>query len=538
MEKLTKKLSAVLVLIGLVSGLSLEYSLAAKVNTADYWKCDSRQGGSWTVGRASSICLVDPFQQPSEVKSYWSQVTYDDAKYNSSTTVKNQENSRYSSEMNALVAGFAQKYYLKRKPTATSTEIDYWMKAVLAVSYHESIWTHYRKGEDGKMRMLRGDFGHGHGIMQVDDRWHFAYVQGGGAARIQDNLIYGLDLYYSLWTKAGSASCVGGSTNYLARTRATYSMYNGGEGNACRWTNTSHTWYKNDKNFWDHYQAQGWKKHLISMDTYDYNFSCLVQDGGLKCFDTVVPPDPVDPKPTYAMSVEELYHLKSKSLNCTWNNSFLSCLPASLGTQCLVDLFGIESNKQLIDLESKTSESITAKMINPDTKCFPSGSVAIGDFIQTVVAINLRKTPGGDKISTVSANKVFQVLDVYRNEKTNISYYLISTGAQAGYIYTGTPSISSSYTRKAYSNSALKIIANEQDMIEISGTAGINMRSTPGGTYQLNIKKAERLKVLSRLIRGDDKYVYYKVEYKGLIGYVYSGRLAPTPNVNEWTVVK
>lgn len=522
-----------------VFGLNLNVAHAQKVNTADFWKCDSRQGGSWTVGRAANICLVNPFQQPTEVKAYWSQVTYDDVKYNSSTTVRNQENSRYGSEMNALVEGFARHYYLKRKPTAVAAEVDAWTKAILAVSYHESIWTHYRKGTDNQMRMLRGDFGHGHGLMQVDDRWHYAYVNGGGAARIQDNIIFGLDLFYSLWTKAATASCVGGASNYLARTRATYSMYNGGEGSVCRWQNTSHTWYKNDKNFWDHFQQQGWKKHVTSINTYKYNFSCFVQDGGLKCFDTATPTPPVTPPPSdFKLSMEELYQLKSKGLNCTWNNSFLSCLPSNLGTQCLKDLFGIEANKQLIDLESKTSQSITTRMINPETKCIGSGDVNVGDIIMTKVNINLRKTPGGDLLTTLLANQYFQVLDVYKNEKSNIKYYLISNSKDVGYIAAGTESESDRYAAKAFSNSVKRIIANEGDMIQVKGIYGINMRSTPDGTLQLNIPTNERLIVLSRVIRGDDKHMYYRVEYKGQTGYIYSGRLTPTPNVDTWTEVK
>lgn len=520
-------------------GQNLQFAHAQNA-TADFWKCDSRQGGSWTVGRAANICLVEPFQKATEVEAYWPQVTYDDAKYNSSTSVRNAENSRYSSEMNNLVDGFSRQYYLRKKPNAPAAEVEAWAKAILAVSYHESIWTHYRKGSDKVMRMLRGDFGHGHGLMQVDDRWHYAYVNSGGAARIQDNIIYGLDLFYSLWNKAASASCVAGGSNYLARTRATYSMYNGGEGSVCRWRNTAHKWYKNDKNFWDHFQAQGWRKHVIAMDTFKYNFSCFVQDGGLKCFDSATPTDPVvvTPPADYKLSIEELYQLKSKSLNCTWNNSFLSCLPSNLGTQCLKDLFGIEQSKQLIDLESQTSQTITTKMINPDLKCAVSTDVAAGDIILTKMNINLRKTPGGNLVSTIQANQYFQVLDVYKNEQTKINYYLITSSLGTGYIAAGTSTESHRYAAKATSNSVKRILANEGDTVELKNTYGINMRETPDGKLQINVPRLERVVVLSRVIRGEDKHVYYRVQYKNQTGYIYSGRIAPSPNLSSWTEVK
>ncbi len=551
MEKLKSPLAVFVIIFSclfhLPFNLGGQFAQAQKVNTADFWMCQSRQGGSWTVGRAANICLVSPFQKPAEVKSYWSQVTYDDSKYSSSSTAKKRENTRYSNEMNGLMTGIATKYLKKRLPAASDEETTAWADAILAVSYHESIWTHYRKGTDGQMRMLRGDFGHGHGLMQVDDRWHFSYVKGGGAARLQDNIIYGLDLFYSLWTKAGRASCVGGAGNYLARTRATYSMYNGGEGSVCRWKNTSHRWYKNDRNFWDHYKIKGWKKHLTNANTFDYNFSCLVQDGGLQCFDSTVSPLPPVVVPTppvgtpsdgFNLSVENLYEVKSKNLSCTWNNSFLSCLPSNLGTQCLVDLFGIDSDKKLIDLESETDKDVATRMINPETKCFPSGEVTIGDFILTQANINLRKTPGGERITTVSENSTYQVLDIYRNERTKILYYLISSSNGTGYIYTGNENNKSRYTKKSYSNSAKLFIANQDDIIEVSAASGINMRSTPGGSLQLTVPGSERLVVLSRVFRGEDKHVYYRVEYKGEKGFIYSGRLAPTPNVTNWTKVK
>ncbi len=216
----------------------------------------------------------------------------------------------------------------------------------------------------------------------------------------------------------------------------------------------------------------------------------------------------------------------------------MSCLPSNLGTQCLKDLFGISADKQLVDLESKTSQSVTTRMINPDLKCAPTGAVAIGDFIQTQTAINLRKTPGGNLISTVPSKQSYQVLDVYKNEMTKISYYLISSSKGIGYIYSGTESTSASYTKKVYSTGLIKIIASEGDVLNIKNNSGINMRSTPGGSLQITVPSSERPAVLERLIRTDERHVYYKVQYKGLTGYIYSGRLAPSPNVKVWTEVR
>lgn len=536
---------------GLLTFTSTAFS--QKVNTSDYWQCSGRLGGSWTIGRASSICKVSSFQNPAEVNAYWSQVMYDDDHYNSSSSARSRENNRYGTEMNHLITGFAKSYFKKRKPNVSEEELEAWTRAILAVSHHESIWTHYRKGTDNVVRMLRGDFGHGHGLMQVDDRWHFAYVKEGGAARIQDNLIFGLDLFYRLWTLSERASCVGAPDHFLSRTRSTYSMYNGGEGSICRWRKTSHRWYKNDKNFIDRFFQEGWKKHLIAIDTFDYNFSCLVQDGGLGCFDANSnsnPAPPVQPpvvtlpntdiEPEYKLSVNDLYTVKSKQLDCTWNDSFLSCLPSSMGQsgkECLSSLFGIENDKEFVDIESKTSKTIVTRSINPSKKCISNDMAVVGDFIETKVRINIRKTPGGNRMGTVAAGKSYQVLNIYKNESSRIIYYLISSEFGVGYIFTSDEESASNYTRKTVSN-ATPLIAKAGGMITVNAPSGINMRSTAGGTYMNRVPNGERLVIAEMLIRGDEKYLYYKVEYKNEIGFIYSGRLTSANDVTYWTEAK
>src|SRR5690606_17422635 len=114
---------------------------------------------------------------------------------------------------------------------------------------------------------------------------------------------------------------------------------------------------------------------------------------------------------------------------CTWNGSFLSCLPYSMqeeGMQCLKDLFGIDDAVLPTELSTVTSNPVEIRNINPTAKCTSNSLVKIGSYVETQVAINLRKTPGGDKIGVIAKGKTFQVLDNYVNTTSKVRYYLVT----------------------------------------------------------------------------------------------------------------
>src|SRR5690606_23104670 len=141
---------------------------------------------------------------------------------------------RYMREMHAIIRDAAIYYLKKRKPNVSNQELDAWVTAILTITAQESYTSHYRKATNGKLKMMRGDVGHGHGLMQVDDRAHFNAIKQGLGWNLMTHMAYALDIYYSAWQKAPSKSCVGRETNYEARTRAAWSAYNGGSGSICR----------------------------------------------------------------------------------------------------------------------------------------------------------------------------------------------------------------------------------------------------------------------------------------------------------------
>ncbi len=106
---------------------------------------------------------------------------------------------------------------------------------------------------------MRGDSGHGHGMMQIDDRWHFARINEGKGWQIFENLLYAMEIFYAEWQNAAQASCIADPENWQERSRAAYSAYNGGPSQICRWYQ-SPAWQ--DEGFLEKYEARSWLNYI------------------------------------------------------------------------------------------------------------------------------------------------------------------------------------------------------------------------------------------------------------------------------------
>jgi hypothetical protein len=69
---------------------------------------------------------------------------------------------------------------------------------ILGIGSRESAW--------GTSRLLdiagpggRGDHGHGHGLMQIDDRWHATYIETGAWSDAASNIAYGVSVLLDCW---------------------------------------------------------------------------------------------------------------------------------------------------------------------------------------------------------------------------------------------------------------------------------------------------------------------------------------------------
>ncbi|MEO0337481.1 MAG: hypothetical protein AAF202_13890, partial [Pseudomonadota bacterium] len=260
--------TSIAILMGVLSSQAV-----AQNPTPDYWRCENRVGGEWRFGRAPYACDVQTLSEPSVIEDVYSDVMFKD---NLSRTA---ERSRYMRVLQTVLRDMANVYLEIRKPTASSAERAAFERALYTLGHSESFWSHYRLATDGRIKVMRGDFGHGHGIMQVDDRWHFNAVKDGDAWDLVFNMQYGLNIYFNEWQRAASAWCVPNPNDWEKRTRAAWAAFNGGPSRLCRWTNPNDRWARNDKNFYDKYKSQSWDPYI---DNYDresvLNIRCLMSE--------------------------------------------------------------------------------------------------------------------------------------------------------------------------------------------------------------------------------------------------------------------
>lgn len=256
---------------------------SAPNDTPNYWQCANRAGGSWSFGRAPDICDFDLFVTPSLVVKTYSKHIFDDSE------VQDFERLRYMDEMYASIKKMAEWYLDSRNPKASAEEKKYFVRAVMSMAHQESYWSHYRKTSKGRIQMMRGDYGHGHGLFQVDDRWHFNAVLDGRAANMIMNGLYSLDEYYAAWIKSATAKCIAKPTDYYNRARAAYSAYNGGPTKICRWTNPKDTWARNDVGFKAKLDGQSWSKFVTHPDLEsDLDIACIAA-GSETCGQSTTP---------------------------------------------------------------------------------------------------------------------------------------------------------------------------------------------------------------------------------------------------------
>lgn len=226
-------------------------------NGNNFTSCLNQLSGSWNFGTAPSACNVSPAQSTAFVKGQYSPVLFRDGAATARTD--------YMSELYPVARELGTYYIKRRNPNVSGAELNGFLAGFYALLNQESFWTHYRLGTDALVRYMRGDSLHGYGIMQVDDRSHSVAIGQGKGVDLIDNMIYGLDIYYSAWVKSASASCVSSSSNYEERARSAWAAYNGGSGSICRWTNPNSAWAANDNGYITKFRARAWLGSVASL---------------------------------------------------------------------------------------------------------------------------------------------------------------------------------------------------------------------------------------------------------------------------------
>lgn len=510
-----KMVLACLPLLAPVSGWSVNA-------TPDFYKCTNRVSGEWNYGRAPYACDADAFGEDRFVKTNYLGVVFQDSQS------RDAERRRYGSELNAVVKEAARVYLLKRKPTASAAEIQQWILAILATSAHESYWSHYRVASDGRIKMMRGDYGHGHGLMQVDDRHHYPAVTDGIAWNLVTNIAYGMDLFYAAWDRAPSQSCVGSATNWEARIRSAWSAYNGGPAQICRWTKTTGTWAQNDKNFYNILKGRRWETIVTDPNrTPSVPVACLMEkrencgaSGGVP-----VSQDPQEGR---------LYRVAGAV--CLVKNKIFFCLDDERDRSCLAAVGPIQSDA-LIDWTPAQLAKYSNQKEDRHLLCrsYEKSLVGVGAAIQVRKSINLRSTPAGGQIAVVPNGSVLQVRDFEVRNSTKDRYYKVGYAGKEGYLFAGATSDASSWAVEvSVSQAPRNSLARVGDKVRIVNAAGINFRSTPGGALLKNLAKGTTYKVEEVVARTGENKIYYRVKAGTQSGYIYAGLLLPQETLKDW----
>jgi len=488
--------------------------------TPNYWKCYNKVGGSWDYGRVPNACDVSPFGDSDYVKNTFLPIVFDD------TNNREAEKKRYIDNMVPLIRDASTYYLALRNPSASSAEKKAWGDAVLAVAHQETFMTHYRIASDTRMKMIRGDYGHGHGMMQIDDRWHYAEINEGKGWQIFDNMTYALEIFYDGWSRAATASCVGGATNYYSRTRAAYSVYNGGASKVCRWTNPNDTWAKNDKNYKAKLDAKSWETWVDDLDAPSVLNAACFMEGNEQCGPVEITDSSLIKLPT--------------SEYCIVVDKKLECVEEQIDALCLSRSFNTTLTTSVVSISSTQADEYT-KTLHPRSLCEESVEklVGVGASIKTAKAITIRDTPAGTSVGTSKLGSIYQVLDFeVRNDENEYRYYKIQEGTVVGYIYAGKKTDADTWTTKAsHSELSNVIIPQAGDTVKIVSESGINQRETAGGTLIVAIPKGTLLHVIETVVQGENRKVYYKVTYNAKSGYIYGGQMMPERSLDSWAIL-
>lgn len=488
-----------------------------------WWQCSSKQGGDWSFGRAPSICLVDHMQTQVFVKNQYSPILFGDS------LPRSEERRRYITELNALAKDVTDYYLEKRKPSASQAEKEAFLLGLRTLMHQETFWSHYRKTGDDRVRYMRGDNGHGHGLMQVDDRSHQSALLNGKGADLIFNMMYGLDVFFDAWQKAPSQSCVSSSTNWTSRIRSAWSAYNGGPSRICRWVSSSGTFAQFDKDFKAKLDSQSWKNYLNSdsLET-SLDVGCLT-DGTRPCANYGL--GPVTPQ------LGNLYRV-GPSLYCLLGDQTWSCVERLNDVNCLEirdrTSYPLAGSINVDQLENKPLVRMDRNQLCQSNV---SGLYELTQTVETIKSINIRLTPGGEKAGTVPSGTQMKILDFeVTNKDDQDRYYKISYQGTAGFIYSGNRSNFEEWVM-AVNDAGVSSspVADIGDKIKIVSQQGINMRSTPGGTIINRIPINKVLVVEDRVVQGSQSHLYYKVEYGSNRGYIYSGYLEDIQSINTWT---
>ncbi len=503
-----------------LASFSADSSAQVRSPPPDYWKCVNRVGGSWVFGRAPSACDASGFGDDKVVWSKYGPLVFGDARASATETP------RYLEEMHAVIRDASAHYLRRRKPRASPIEVVVFRRAILALAHQESYWTHYRLASDQRLKMMRGDSGHGHGLMQIDDRFHFARILAGEAWDLTGNLAYALDIYYAEWERAGRASCVARVDDYETRARAAYSAYNGGPAQLCRWTDPNHKWARNDEGFLQKFRGQTWGARIADLKKpAAFDVACEL-DGGSNCLSPGGGAVAAAPYRAFLDEREVGVCVDTASgAECVGEARDLACLPIAAVKALRFDLGA-----------DRALDGASFRRIDRHEMCArPAlGILPVGAWVRARTDINLRATAGGGRLGVVQTGEAAQVLDFEaRADESLTRHYRVRTEAgRIGWVFAGGVETQARYVEEAPPRPAGLIPLSRARIVAPNG---INVRRTPAGEEIGWVPNDAVAEVVGVVARGANNEIYLRIAARdGVEGFIYSGRASPELTMPLW----
>lgn len=526
--------------IALLLGLAGSAQAAYTATPAD-WACTNKVGGTWTHGRAPSGCDASAFGPDSFVRGNYSGVVFNDAA--SSLTVERQ---RYMQSMYPVIRDASDRYLRSRKPAVSARELEAFQRGTYALLRQETFWSHYRDaqlsaGQPYALKMMRGDSGHGHGMMQVDDRYHFVQLQEGKGWNMMQNFTYAIDIYYAAWESA-PAACLGGVTTptgttaqvdeyWRGRARSAWSAYNGGPGKVCRWQNTADVNVAKDNGYRDNYDNRLWLPDVADLNkAAGIDVACLM-DGGPSC-----------PVPVGGM-VEAGKLLQVGSAACVLNGSTLECVDDVRDAACLAGRAAYEEGS-ITQVYVAQTAGFARVDHNRHQLCRAQvpGLQSLASAIATQRPLDLRSAPDGMVLGQAAAG-TYQVLDFMVSgavQQTRLYRIraLVNGALTDGWIDAGTAATHAGIAAGA-APTGPGAIAYAGDWVKV--VPNLNMRATPGGALLVAIPAGTPVQVKEVFGTASANNLYYRVEYThtdGVLrdGWIFAGNLYPASTLANWAV--
>ncbi len=515
---------------------------AAYTPTPNDWACTGKVGGTWNHGRAPSPCDASAFGPDSFVRGNYAGVIFDDAAYALSNAT---ERKRYMQAMYPVIRDASQRYLLSRKPGASARELEAFQRGTYATLRQETFWSHYRDAQLGSgqpylLKMMRGDSGHGHGMMQVDDRYHFVQLQEGKGWNMMQNFTYAIDIYYAAWEAAPNA-CLGGVTAptgttaeidayWRSRARSAWSAYNGGPTKVCRWQNGSDVNVAKDNGYRDNYDNRLWLVDVADLaKAAAIDVNCLMDNG------------PSCPVPTGG-SVEPGKLLQVGTSACVLSNGTLECVDDMRDAACLAGRASFDAGSVTQVYVAQTA-GFPRIDHNRHQLCRASvpGLQSLASAIATTQPLDLRSAPDGMVLGQAAAGN-YQVLDFLVVGAQQKRLYRIRAAINGvttdGWIDAGDAGNHASKAVGAAPTGA-GTIAYAGDWVKV--VPNLNMRATPNGVVLMAIPANSVVQVKEVFGTASANNLYYRVEYThtdGVLreGWVFGGNLYPVSTLANWTL--